>query len=45
MRIEKTEYGSLGDGKLVKTIHIEFTPEDEEDERIIKEHGKNVYFG
>jgi len=37
MKLEKEEYASLGDGKLMKTLAIHLIPEDEEDERIIRE--------
>jgi hypothetical protein len=45
LKLEKKEIGSLGDGKLMKTLCITLIPEDEEDERIIKKEGKRVYLG
>jgi len=36
MKIKKKEFGSWGDGRLVKTLCIDLIPEDEEDKRIIK---------
>ena len=48
MKIEKKEFGSFGDGRLVKTVCIDLIPEDEEDERIIKSNhisklGDSIY--
>ncbi|MCK4976048.1 MAG: hypothetical protein KAS36_03875 [Anaerolineales bacterium] len=35
MKIEKKEFASWGDGKLVKTVAITLIPEDDHDKRII----------
>ena len=40
MKLEKKEYGSWGDGRLVKTIAITLIPEDEADETILRQRGK-----
>ena len=45
MKLKKEEYASSGDGRLMKTVMIEFEPEDEHDEKIIEKFGKSHYFG
>jgi hypothetical protein len=45
MKITHKEHASLADGKLEKTIAIEFHPEDEEDKAILAANGnKHVYY-
>jgi len=43
MKIEKKEYASLGDGKLMKTICIILTPEDDWDKKIIQNNNDHIY--
>lgn len=45
MKIKKEEFASWGDGRLMKTVCIDFDPEDEHDEKIVKKFGKSQYFG
>lgn len=44
MRIEKQEFGSLCNGKLMKTVYIKLIPEDEEDRRIIRERKTDAIY-